>query len=262
VNKEAGGARAALPASLYVSPGKDSIVSELKTELIPRHVGVIMDGNGRWAKKRGLPRKEGHIRGAEVFGDIVRHAQKLGIEWLTVYAFSTENWNRPPDEVRSIMNLLRDYLKNADSYRKENIRTLIIGDKEGLDEDLRERIKKVEEGSAENTGIHVNIALNYGGRTEIVGAAQKIAGLVRSGGLDPEEIDEARFSSFLYTAGQPPVDLIIRTGGEMRVSNFLLWQAAYAEFYFTDILWPDFNGNDFDGALAAYSSRERRMGGV
>ncbi len=229
---------------------------------LPGHVGIIMDGNGRWATARGLSRNRGHKRGAEVFGEIVRHAKKLGIPYLTVYAFSTENWNRPPQEVAGIMNLLRGYLRDADRYRKENVQTRIIGDKAQLDADLVEMIAKVEEGSRHNTGIHVNIALNYGGRDELVQAARKIAAMMLEGSIPLQSVDHSLLERCLYTAGQPDVDLIIRTGGEQRISNFLLWQGAYAELIFTPTLWPDFTAADLDAALEEFSRRERRMGGI
>jgi undecaprenyl diphosphate synthase len=233
-----------------------------QSKTLPNHVGIIMDGNGRWATARGLSRNRGHQRGAEVFGEIVRHAKKLGIPYLTVYAFSTENWNRPPEEVAGIMNLLRSYLRDANRYRKENVKTLIIGDRTPLDADLIEMIAKVEEGSRNNTGIHVNIGLNYGGRNELVHAARKIAAMMLEGSVPLQGVDHALLESCLYTAGQPDVDLIIRTGGEQRISNFLLWQGAYAEFIFTPTLWPDFTAADLDAALEEYSRRERRMGGI
>ena len=229
---------------------------------LPGHVGIIMDGNGRWATARGLSRNRGHKRGAEVFGEIVRHAKKLGIPYLTVYAFSTENWNRPPQEVAGIMNLLRGYLRDADRYRKENVQTRIIGDKAQLDADLVEMIAKVEEGSRHNTGIHVNIALNYGGRDELVQAARKIAAMMLEGSIPLQSVDHSLLERCLYTAGQPDVDLIIRTGGEQRISNFLLWQGAYAELIFTPTLWPDFTAADLDAALEEFCRRERRMGGI
>lgn len=231
-------------------------------QALPKHVGIIMDGNGRWATARGLSRNRGHQKGAEVFGQIVRHAQKRGIPYLTVYAFSTENWNRPPEEVGGIMNLLRSYLRDADKYRKENVAVSVIGDKSRLDADLVEMIAKLEEGSRHNTGLHLNIGLSYGGRDELVHAARQIAAMAQAGSISPREVDHALVESCLYTAGQPDVDLIIRTGGEQRVSNFLLWQGAYAEFYFTPTLWPDFTPADFDAALEEYSRRERRMGGI
>ncbi len=247
-----------LPRALFARIGP----AMTQSQTLPDHVGIIMDGNGRWATARGLSRNRGHKRGAEVFGEIVRHAKRLGIPYLTVYAFSTENWNRPPQEVAGIMDLLRGYLRDADRYRKENVQTQIIGDKAQLDADLVEMIAKVEEGSRNNTGIHVNIALNYGGRDELVHAARKIAAMILEGSIPLQSVDHSMLERCLYTAGQPDVDLIIRTGGEQRVSNFLLWQGAYAEFVFTPTLWPDFTAADLDAALEEFSRRERRMGGI
>ena len=221
-----------------------------------------MDGNGRWATARGLPRVEGHKKGAEVFADIVRHARARGIKYLTAYAFSTENWNRPPEEVRGIMNLLRTYLKDAENYRKENVRTRILGERASLDKDLQEMIEYVERGSANNDGINVNIALNYGGRDEIAHSARAAAKKLLNGEIALQQIDKAMIAGGMYTAGQPDVDLIIRTGGEQRISNFLLWQSAYAELIFFDEYWPDFGPKAFDSALEQFSARARRMGGV
>ncbi len=229
---------------------------------LPRHVGIIMDGNGRWATAHGKLRLEGHKRGAEVFGDTVRHAHARGIEFLTVYAFSTENWRRPKAEVDGLMALLRGYLRDIGRYSKENIRLQIIGDLALLDHEMRALIRKAEEGSRHNTGIHVNIALSYGGRGELAAAAKAIAELVLSREIIPDDIDETCVANYLYTAAQPDVDLIIRTGGERRISNFLLWQSAYAEYVFTDILWPDFDAAAFDAALDEFARRDRRLGGL
>lgn len=229
---------------------------------LPAHVGIIMDGNGRWAKKRGLPRKVGHKFGAEVFGKIARYAAKRGIAYLTVYAFSTENWNRPQDEVDAIMGLLRDYLGDMERYTKDNMRVRVLGGRAELDADILEQIEKLERISAENTGMALNIALNYGGRDEILRAARAFARLCRDTGEEPENLDSEQFASLLYTAGQPEIDLVIRTSGERRISNFMLWQSAYAEYIFTDTLWPDFSEREFEAALGEYSERSRRMGGV
>ena len=220
-----------------------------------------MDGNGRWAKKRGLPRNIGHKQGAKVFGDIVRYAYSIGIAHLTVYAFSTENWKRSEEEVSGIMNLLRGYLKDAKRYEKENIMVSVIGDTLILDPDLQEMIKDLESHSAKNTGTRLNIAINYGGQDEIVRAARRIAEKVAGGELAVDSIDKDLFAEHIYTAGQPDADLIIRTGGEQRISNFLIWQSAYAEYVFTDVLWPDFTSSDFDDALEQFSARTRRLGG-
>ena len=221
-----------------------------------------MDGNGRWATAQGLPRVEGHKKGAEVLAEVVRHAKVRKIKHLTLYAFSTENWNRPIEEVRGIMNLLRAYLKNANNYRKENARTRILGERESLDADLREMIVNVEKWSAGNDGINVNIALNYGGRDEIVHSARAAAKKLLEGEIALQQIDKAMLAGGMYTAGQPDVDLIIRTGGERRISNFLLWQSAYAELIFFDKHWPDFGPSHFDSALEEFGARARRMGGV
>ncbi|MCL2579165.1 MAG: polyprenyl diphosphate synthase [Oscillospiraceae bacterium] len=238
------------------------MAKSFEIDKLPRHVGIIMDGNGRWAAHRGLPRSYGHKMGADAFGRCVRHAKLRGIGYLTVYAFSTENWNRPSEEVRGIMDLLRSYLKNADNYKKENVRTRVIGDLSQLDEDLRQMIVRVEENSVANDGINLNIALNYGGRDEIAKAAREAAKRLMAGEIALQQIDAAMITGGLYTAGQPDVDLIIRTGGESRLSNFLLWQSAYAELIFTGTHWPDFNGEHFDRALKEYAARQRRMGGV
>ena len=238
-------------------------MAELQPAATPMHVGIIMDGNGRWAKKRGLPRSLGHKQGATAFGNVVRHAAFLGIPYLTMFAFSTENWSRPAEEVDSIMDLMRSYLRDMDRYKKENIRVRVIGEFEMLSEDIRRDIRRLEENSAKNDGMHLNIALSYGGRDELVQAVRAIAGKVRSGELrDPAGIDAGVLADHLYTAGQPEVDLLIRTSGEQRISNFLLWQSAYAEFLFTDALWPDFGPANLDAALREYAGRVRRMGGI
>lgn len=231
---------------------------------IPRHVGIIMDGNGRWAKKRGLPRQAGHAAGAQVFRKITKYCEKCGVSYLTVYAFSTENWKRPQDEVKSIMNLLRDYLKESlTDFKKENIRTRFIGDRAPLDADIRRLMEEAEASTQDKTGMVLNIAINYGGRPEIVQAVQALAREVRSGALSPEDITEEAIGRRLYTAGQPDPDLILRPSGEYRTSNFLLWQSAYAEYVFMDdILWPDFTTDALDAAFAEYARRDRRFGGV
>lgn len=230
-------------------------------EKFPVHVGIIMDGNGRWAKKRGLPRLAGHNAGAKTFGDIARHAAKTPVRYLTVYAFSTENWKRPREEVDGIMDLLRDFLKDAEKYRDDNMRFRVVGDIKGLDADLRERINHLQRESRDMDGLNLSIALNYGGRDEILHAVRSVAELYAAGGVDLDKLGEAEFSRYLYTAGLPDVDLVIRTSGEMRTSNFLLWQSAYAEYIFTDVLWPDFRPRHFDAALEEYSKRSRRYGG-
>ena len=231
--------------------------------MLPEHIGIIMDGNGRWAQKRGLPRSAGHKQGARTFREIVRYCRSIGIRYLTVYAFSTENWKRPQSEIDAIMNLLRDYLDELERHSDEEQGVLrFIGDMAPLAEDLRQRIADVQERTAGREGITVNIALNYGGRHEIVHAVQQAVSLARQGTLTPEAVDEALVDSLMYTAGQPPVDLIIRPSGEQRISNFLLWQGAYAEFVFMDVLWPDFTPGDLDRAIAEFQRRRRRFGGI
>jgi len=231
-------------------------------QTLPTHVGIIMDGNGRWAQKRALPRNLGHKQGAAVFQKIARHAEKLGVGYLTVYAFSTENWKRPQQEVEGLLGLLRSYLKDMQRYEEENARLRVIGDISMLAQDIRQNIRLMEEKSADRTGLNLNIALCYGGRSELTNAARRLAQEVREGRMAVEDIDEEALAGRLYTTGQPDVDLIIRTGGERRVSNFLLWQSAYAEFVFSDVLWPDFGPQDFDDAIAEFARRTRRMGGV
>lgn len=236
---------------------------ERKDRPVPRHIAVIMDGNGRWAKKRGLPRKAGHKVGAETFRTIATYCKDIGVKYFTVYAFSTENWKRPPDEVEAIMNLLRDYLKESlADFKKENIITRFIGDLEPLAPDIRALMAEAEESTAHKTGMVLNIAINYGGRLELAQAARQISRDVRDGKLSPEEVDEETVAARLYTAGQPDVDLILRPSGEYRLSNFLIWQSAYAEYVFNDILWPDFTAADLDAALAEYARRNRRFGGI
>ncbi|WP_069989027.1 isoprenyl transferase [Massilioclostridium coli] len=230
---------------------------------IPKHIGIIMDGNGRWAKKRGLPRSDGHTAGAKLIKSIARRCNELGVKNLTVFAFSTENWARPQEEVSSIINLLRYYLKEIDKYVKENIRIRFIGDWSGFDQDIQDKMAKSEEASKNATGLVFSIALNYGGRAEITHAAKQIAQEVEEGKLAIEEITEQTLSDHMYTAGMPDVDLIIRPSGEYRLSNFLIWQSAYAEYVFMDdILWPDFKVKDLDRAIEEYSRRNRRFGGI
>ncbi len=231
--------------------------------VVPAHIGIIMDGNGRWAKKRGLPRQAGHVTGARVFRTIAKHCEKRGIQVATFYTFSTENWKRPQEEVDAIMNLLREYLKESlADFKKENIRTRFIGDRSVLAPDIQELMAEAEAATAEKTGMILNIAINYGGRAELATAMRTIAEQVKAGTLSPDEVDEDCVEQHLYTAGQPPVDLILRPSGEYRLSNFLIWQCAYAEYVFDDILWPDFTVRDLDKALAVYAGRHRRFGGV
>lgn len=231
--------------------------------VLPRHLGIIMDGNGRWAKKRGLPRSMGHRAGAANFKKIIRYCSSIGIECLTMYAFSTENWKRPPEEVGALMVLFKQYLKDAlREFLKENVQVRFIGDFSVFDESLRKLIRKNEELGRTKTGMILNIAMNYGGRAEIVRAAQSLARQVQTGQLAPEDITEERMAQEMDTAGQPDVDLVIRPSGEYRISNFLLWQSAYAEYIVMDILWPDFTPENLDWALEEYANRNRRFGGV
>ncbi len=229
---------------------------------MPVHIGVIMDGNGRWAKKRGLPRKFGHREGAKTFRKIVRHAKELGVKYITFYAFSTENWRRPDDEVQAIMKLFDKYLDDFDDFLKEHVRMKFIGDKSMLSESLQTKMARCEELSKDYDIMTLIIAVNYGGRDEITNAARLIAEDVKAGKIDPADVDEELLQSKLYTDGIPDVDLIIRPSGEQRLSNFLIWQSAYAEYYFTDILWPDFSKKDFERAIEEYKDRHRRFGGV
>ena len=230
---------------------------------IPTNLGIIMDGNGRWARKRGLPRTAGHVTGAQVFRKITKYCEKCGVRYLTVYAFSTENWRRPQEEVDSIMNLLRQYLKESlADFQHENIVVRFIGNREELAEDIRDLIEEAEASTAHKTGLTLNIALNYGGQQEIAQATRILAQRVADGALKPDEIDEKMLEKALYTEDQPPVDLILRPSGEYRLSNFLVWQSAYAEFVFMDVLWPDFKEEDLDRAFEEYARRDRRFGGV
>lgn len=230
---------------------------------IPVHVAIIMDGNGRWAKKRGLPRTAGHAQGARVVEQILEDADQMGIRYLTVYAFSTENWSRPDSEVKALMNLLRTYMKTSlAKCARNNVRIRVIGDKSRLDSDLQASIANLEKETASNTGIGFQIAINYGSRDEIVRAVRKAARKVKEHELDPEDITEDMISDELDTVGIPEPDLLIRTGGEERISNFLLWQTAYSELYFCDAAWPDFNKAELEKAIEAFNNRERRYGGL
>ncbi|MDY3014592.1 MAG: isoprenyl transferase [Evtepia sp.] len=232
---------------------------------LPRHVAIIMDGNGRWAKKRGLPRTAGHAAGAETFRTIAYYCRDLGIPYLTVYAFSTENWKRPAEEVSTIMDLLRKYLLEAlEKMEKDGFRIRFFGDLEPLPPALRELCLEAEQTGSQVTAARhqVNVCLNYGGRDEILRAARAWAQACQTGRESPEELTEAVFSHYLDTAGIPDPDLVIRPSGELRLSNFLPWQSAYAEFYFTDTLWPDFGPAELDKALVDYQRRQRRFGGV
>jgi undecaprenyl diphosphate synthase len=222
-----------------------------------------MDGNGRWAKKRGLPRTAGHKAGVEALRDIIRTSSQLGIKYLSLYAFSTENWKRPQDEVNTLMQLLVMYLrKEVQELHKNNVKIHIIGDIDRLPESAQEEIHSAFELTQNNEGLIVNIALNYGGRSEIIHAIKEISRQVKNNELEIESIDEEMFSGFLYTAGTPDPDLLIRPSGELRVSNFLLWQIAYSEFWFSNIFWPDFSGKHLIEAIIDYQKRDRRYGGV
>jgi undecaprenyl diphosphate synthase len=230
---------------------------------LPRHIAIIMDGNGRWANRRGLPRTAGHAVGAETFRTIATCCKEIGISYLTVFAFSTENWKRPPDEVSTIMGLLEKYLEEAiEKMVAENLKLKIIGDKEALSPKLRSLMERTDELSLHTSGMQVNVCLNYGGRDEIIRAARSFAKDCVAGRASPDSLTAERFSGLLDTAGIPDPDLIIRPSGEIRTSNFLLWQSAYAEYYFTDVLWPDFSRDELFRAIAAYQGRSRRFGGI
>lgn len=232
-------------------------------EGIPRHVAVILDGNGRWAKKRGLPRNYGHIQGAKTVEDMCEVFYDKGVEYFTVYAFSTENWSRPETEVSALMKLLRDYMKRSLTRANENnMKVRVIGDISALDEDIQESIRNLEKGTETNTGLKFTIAINYGGRDEITRAVRSLSEDVAEGKIKASRITDTMIAERLDTAGYPDPDLLIRTSGEERISNFLLWQCAYSEFYFTDVPWPDFNEKELDKALAEYAGRHRRYGGV
>lgn len=246
----------------FFSKKKDEQIGVTDLNL-PSHIGIIMDGNGRWAKKRGLPRKAGHRQGAKTFRTITRYCSDIGIKYLTVYAFSTENWKRPQEEVDALMSLFKSYLNEAlEDFKDDSIVVKFIGDKSGFNDELRELMIENEESSKDRDGMVLNIAMNYGSRDEIVRAVRNISKDVRNGKISSDDITENLFSNYLYTAGQPDPDLIIRPSGEYRISNFLLWQSAYTEFVIMNKLWPDFQKSDLDEALKIYSSRNRRYGGV
>jgi undecaprenyl diphosphate synthase len=237
----------------------ETLARQVNFERLPAHVAVIMDGNGRWAAQRHLPRVEGHRAGIDAVRDTVETAARLGIHVLTLYAFSVENWKRPATEVSTLMLLLKRYLRSElNTLLRNDIRFRVIGRMEDLSRDIQDELRQAIDRTAKNSGMLFNIALNYGGRAEIVDAARRVI----ESGIRPEDLDEQRFASFLYTAGQPDPDLLIRTSGEMRVSNYLLWQIAYAEIYVTDTLWPDFRRRHLLEAVLAYQKRERRYGGI
>ncbi|MCM1325935.1 MAG: isoprenyl transferase [Bacteroidales bacterium] len=230
---------------------------------IPNHVAIILDGNGRWAKAKGMPRNYGHVQGAKTVETICEEAYKMGIRYLTVYAFSTENWSRPQDEVDALMKLLRSYMKNClKTAEKNRMCVRVLGEKSRLDEDIRLRIAELEEATKNNDGLHFQIAINYGSRDELLRSMRSIAGKVQKGELAPEDIGEDSIEKELDTAGIPDPDLLIRTCNEQRISNFLLWQLAYTELYFTPVAWPDFTKEELIKAVEAYNERERRYGGL
>jgi undecaprenyl diphosphate synthase len=246
----------------FLRKKKNKAVLEHK-DRIPVHIAVVMDGNGRWAEKRGLPRKAGHREGANTLKRIVTECDSLGIKYLTAYAFSTENWNRPKAEVDALMSLLLEFLRNADKeLAGKNVRILVIGDTEKLSDEIRREVARVVNNTSANTGLSLVIALNYGSRCEIASAAARIAREVKDGRIDPEDIDERLFSEYLYTKDIPDPDLVIRPSGENRLSNFLLWQSSYSEFWYSNILWPDFSRNDLLEAISEYQKRNRRYGGL
>ena len=236
-------------------------MAENRELIMPKHVAIILDGNGRWAKSKGMPRNYGHVQGAKTVEVICEEAYKLGIQYLTVYAFSTENWNRPKDEVDALMKLLRNYMKTClTTARKNRMCVRVIGDKTGLDEDIRLRIAELEEATKDNDGLHFQIAINYGGRDEITRAVRRLSAKAAAGEISPEAITEQMISDTLDTHGIPEPDLLIRTCNELRISNFLLWQLAYTEFYFTEVAWPDFSKEELLKAVEAYNHRDRRYG--
>lgn len=239
---------------------KDITINDI---VLPQHIGIIMDGNGRWAKKRGLPRTAGHTAGAQTFRRIARYCSDIGIKYLTVYAFSTENWKRPQDEVDAIMKLFKEYMLEAISdFQDDSIVVKFIGDRSVFSSDMLKLIERNEQDSKDRDGMVLNIAMNYGGRDEIVHAVKNIAQNVKDGTLDVSDISDKLISDSIYTQGQPDPDLIIRPSGEYRTSNFLLWQSAYAEYCIMDVLWPDFTSDDLDKALIEFAKRNRRFGGI
>jgi len=239
----------------------EEAMAENRELIMPKHVAIILDGNGRWAKSKGMPRNYGHVQGAKTVEVICEEAYKMGIQYLTVYAFSTENWNRPKDEVDALMKLLRNYMKTClTTARKNRMCVRVIGDKTGLDEDIRLRIAELEEATKDNDGLHFQIAINYGGRDEITRAVRRLSAKAAAGEISPEAITEQMISDTLDTHGIPEPDLLIRTCNELRISNFLLWQLAYTEFYFTEVAWPDFSKEELLKAVEAYNHRDRRYG--
>ncbi|MBE7027503.1 MAG: isoprenyl transferase [Ruminococcaceae bacterium] len=238
------------------------LLSNIDRDNLPSHVGIIMDGNGRWAKKRNLPRSAGHRAGAQTLKTITEYAGNLGIRYLTAYAFSTENWKRPKEEVDALMDLLLKYLHDKDQLAGKDVVIKVIGDRSKLSDEINKEIDNIEEYTKDNPGMVLFLAINYGGRQEIVHSVKKLTEKVREGEISPEDITEDSISSYIYTSEIPDVDLIIRPSGELRLSNFLLWQSAYSEFWFSDINWPDFKTDDFAQAILDYQNRNRRFGGI
>ncbi len=236
------------------------LLREVDPDNLPRHVGIIMDGNGRWAQKRGLPRSAGHRAGAQNLKTITEFAGEMGIRYITAYAFSTENWKRPKEEVDALMQLLLDYLRDKKQLAGKNVTIRVIGDRSALSEEINHEIDVVEDYTKDRDGMVLYLAINYGGRQEIVRAVNQLCRQVREGHLEPGDVTEAMVSGQLYTAEVPEADLIIRPSGELRLSNFLLWQSAYSEFWFSDINWPDFSTRDFTRAILDYQNRNRRFG--
>ena len=239
-----------------------SLEKEIDRENLPEHVGIIMDGNGRWAKKRGLPRSAGHRAGAQNLKTISEYAGELGIKYITAYAFSTENWKRPKEEVDALMALLLDYLRDKEQLAGKNVTIRVIGDRSALSDEINREIDVIEEYTRGRNGMVMYLAINYGGRQEIVNAVRQIASGAARGELSPDEVGEQMISEKILTSDVPDADLIIRPSGELRLSNFLLWQSAYSEFWFSDINWPDFTTKDFARAILDYQNRNRRFGGV
>ena len=248
---------------MVLFPKKNEPAQAVDFSRLPRHIAIIMDGNGRWAKRRGLPRTAGHAAGAETFRTIATYCKDIGLDYLTVYAFSSENWKRPEEEVGAIMGLLKKYLLEAiGQMERDRVKMEFFGDLSPLTPELRELCQRTREISRHYEGCQVNICLNYGGRDELVRAAQAFAQDCIDGRADPNHLNADRLSGYLYSRGVPDPELIIRTSGELRLSNFLLWQAAYSEFYITDVLWPDFSREELHRAIASYQNRDRRFGGV
>ncbi len=231
-------------------------------DVLPTHVGFIMDGNGRWAKKRGLPRSLGHVEGGRNFKRILQYCKDIGIPYISFYVFSTENWKRPKEEIEGILTIMREYLDEVQKHLGDGVRAVFVGDKSVYPDDIREKMIKLEMDTAHHTQMTALLCCNYGGRDEIAYASRQIAEKVKNGELQPDEISEDTIAQHLYTAGMPDVDLVIRPSGELRLSNYLIWQCAYAEYYFTDVLWPDFTPDELNKALVDFAGRGRRFGGV